>query len=202
MPIITGDGVPDPDLMRRVARRDGEALAELYDRYAPRVYGLCLRILNETQLAEDILQEVFMRVWERASLFEQARGSFPAWLMGITRNSCIDQLRRLQARPVAAEQSTAPDALPFEESLPDAASDVPSLVAARERAGLVRQALAELSAEQQQVIELSYFKGYTRREIARQLDWPEGTVHTRARLALQKLRRRLDELGLSADDLP
>ena len=194
-------GLPDPELMRRVAGRDGEALAMLYDRYAPRVYGLCLRILTESQLAEDILQEVFVRVWERASLFESSRGSVAAWVMGITRNSCIDQLRRMQARPVAAEPNGASDALPFEESLASEGSDVPGLAARNERARLVRRALAELTPDQQRVIELSYFKGYTRREIARQLNWPEGTVHTRARLALQKLRQRLDELGLNADDV-
>ena len=198
---MDGDTAPDPELMRRVAGRDGDALAMLYDRYAPRVYGLCLRILSESQMAEDILQEVFARVWERASLFEPSRGSVAAWVMGIARNSCIDQLRRLQARPVAAEPSSAPDALPFEESLASEGTDVPGLAAEHERARLVRRALAELNADQQRVIELSYFKGYTRREIARQLNWPEGTVHTRARLALQKLRQRLDELGLNADDL-
>ncbi len=201
MSLMDGDSPPDPELMRQVAGRDGEALAVLYDRYSPRVYGLCLRILSEAQLAEDILQEVFVRVWERASLFEPSRGSVAAWVMGITRNSCIDQLRRMRARPVAAEQSGAPDALPFEESLVSEGSDVPGLAARNERARLVRRALAELSADQQRVIELSYFKGYTRREIARQLNWPEGTVHTRARLALQKLRQRLDELGLNADDV-
>ena len=201
MSLNDGAGPPDPELMRRVAGRDGEALAMLYDRYAPRVYGLCLRILTESQLAEDILQEVFVRVWERASLFEQSRGSVAAWVMGITRNSCIDQLRRMQARPVAAEPNGASDALPFEESLASEGSDVPGLAARNERARLVRRALAELTPDQQRVIELSYFKGYTRREIARQLNWPEGTVHTRARLALQKLRQRLDELGLNADDV-
>jgi RNA polymerase sigma-70 factor (ECF subfamily) len=202
MSLMDGNSPPDPELMRRVAGRDGDALAVLYDRYAPRVYGLCLRILSESQLAEDILQEVFVRVWERAILFEQSRGSVSAWVMGIARNSCIDQLRRMQARPVAADPPSLPDALPFEESLASEGSDVPALAARNERARLVRRALAELSAEQQRVIDLSYFKGYTRREIARQLNWPEGTVHTRARLALQKLRQRLDELGLGADDLP
>jgi RNA polymerase sigma-70 factor (ECF subfamily) len=201
MPLMDGDAPPDPELMRRVAGRDGDALAMLYDRYAPRVYGLCLRILSESQLAEDILQEVFARIWERASLFEPSRGSVAAWVMGIARNSCIDQLRRLQARPVAAEPPGGPDALPFEESLASEGTDVPGLAAEHERARLVRRALAELTADQQRVIELSYFKGYTRREIARQLNWPEGTVHTRARLALQKLRQRLGELGLNADDL-
>jgi RNA polymerase sigma-70 factor (ECF subfamily) len=188
--------------MQRVVQRDGDALAELYDLYSARVFGLCLRILNEPQLAEDTLQEVFLRVWERAQLFEQSRGSVNAWLMGIARNTCIDQLRRIQTRPQAADQAEGPEALPFEETLADPNNDVPGLAAASERAALVRRALASLSAEQQLVIQLSYFKGLTRREIARQLNWPEGTVHTRARLALQNLRGRLDELGLSLDDLP
>src|SRR5690242_14288870 len=107
--------------MQRVAQHDGEALAELYDLYAPRVFGLCLRILNERQIAEDLLQEVFVRAWERAELFQQARGSVGAWLMGIARNVCIDQLRRQQARPQLVEPNEngpAGSALPFEETLP------------------------------------------------------------------------------------
>jgi len=198
---LTKISLPENDIMQRVVRRDGDALAELYDLYAARVFGLCLRILNENQLAEDTLQEVFLRVWERAQLFEQSRGTVNAWLMGIARNTCIDQLRRMQTRPQAADQADGEDALPFEETLADLSNDVPGLAAANERAALVRQALAALAPEQQLVIQLSYFKGLTRREIARQLNWPEGTVHTRARLALQNLRGRLDELGLSVDDL-
>ncbi len=199
---MTKIGSPENDIMQRVVARDGEALAELYDLYAARVFGLCLRILNETQLAEDTLQEVFLRVWERAQLFEQSRGTVNAWLMGIARNTCIDQLRRIQTRPQAADQPEGSDAPPFEEMLAAPDSDVPGLAAAGERAALVRRALATLSPEQQLVIELSYFKGLTRREIARRLHWPEGTVHTRARLALQNLRSRLDEMGLGLDDLP
>jgi RNA polymerase sigma-70 factor (ECF subfamily) len=199
---VTKTSTLENEIMQRVVRRDGEALAALYDLYAARIFGLCLRILSETQLAEDILQEVFLRVWERAYLFEQSRGSVSVWMMGIARNTCIDQLRRMQARPQAADQSAASDALPFEETLADPGNDVPTLAAADERAALVRQALRALSPEQQQVIVLSYFKGLTRREIARRLQWPEGTVHTRARLALQNLRGQLDELGLSVDDLP
>jgi RNA polymerase sigma-70 factor (ECF subfamily) len=187
--------------MRLIARRDGEALAELYDRHGPRVYGLCLRIMSETQLAEDLLQEVFVRVWERAHLFERKRGSVGAWLMGITRNICIDQLRRLQARPQAAEPAPGDDRPSIEETLPDLTPDVPAEAAANERAALVRRAVTNLSREQQLVIELSYFRGLTRREIARRLDWPEGTVHTRARLALQNLRVQLRQLGLRPEDL-
>lgn len=196
-------GRPDEYLMRQIARQNEAALAELYDRYAPRIYGLCLRILGETQMAEDQLQEVFVRVWERARLFERARGSVGSWLMGIARNICIDQLRRLQARPQVVEPvpGTGNELPSFEESLADQSPDVPALAAANEQAALVRRALVNLSQEQRLVIELSYFRGLTRREIARKLDWPEGTVHTRARLALQNLRAQLSQLGLRPEDL-
>ena len=187
--------------MQRVVAGEDDALAELYDRYAARVFGVCVRILNEAQMAEDSLQEVFVRVWERSQSYDAARGNFVTWLMGITRNTCIDQLRRLKSRPQVAEQPDEADGFSFEESLTDPNSDVPEIAALNERAALVRRALGALTPEQRQVIELSYFRGLTRREIARKLDWPEGTVHTRARLALQNLRLELHQLGLRPDDL-
>lgn len=194
-------GQEDTRLMQRVVAGDDDALAELYDRYAARVFGVCVRILSEAQMAEDALQEVYVRVWERSRSFDAARGNFLTWLMGITRNTCIDQLRRLRARPQAADQPDEADGFSFEETLTDANSDVPEIAALNERAALVRRALAALTPEQRQVIELSYFRGLTRREIARKLAWPEGTVHTRARLALQNLRLELHHLGLRPDDL-
>ncbi len=194
-------GQEDTRLMQRVVAGEDDALAELYDRYAARVFGVCLRILSEAQMAEDTLQEIFVRVWERAQSYDAARGQFVTWLMGITRNTCIDQLRRIQARPQAAEQPDDESGFTFEESLTDPNSDVLEIAAFNERAGLVRRALAALTPEQRQVIELSYFRGLTRREIARKLNWPEGTVHTRARLALQNLRLELHQLGLRPDDL-
>jgi RNA polymerase sigma-70 factor (ECF subfamily) len=199
---VKRSGQLDSELMKRVVRGDGSALAELYDLHAAQVFGLCLRILNEPQLAEDTLQEVFVRVWEKANTYAPGRGQFATWVMGITRNLCIDQLRRLRARPQAAEtEGEASGALPLEEVLLDPEMDVPSAAAANERAGLVRRAIARLSPEQRLVIELSYFRGFTRREIARKLKLPEGTVHTRARLALQNLRQQLTTLGVSLDDL-
>ena len=195
-------GQLDSELMKRVVRGDGSALAELYDLHAAQVFGLCLRILNEPQLAEDMLQEVFVRVWGKAHTYEPGRGQFTTWLMGVTRNMCIDQLRRLRARPQAAEPGNADgEALPFEELLFDPEMDVPEAAAANEMAGLVRRAIARLSPEQRQVIELSYFRGFTRREIARKLKLPEGTVHTRARLALQNLRQQLNTEGVRLEDL-
>ncbi len=194
-------GKLDGELMKRIVRGDGPALAELYDLHAAQVFGLCLRILNEPQLAEDVLQEVFVRVWQKANLYDPARGQFATWLMGITRNMCIDQLRRLRARPQAAEPADETGETLLEELLLDPAVDVPAAAAANEMAGLVRRAMAQLSPEQRQVIELSYFRGFTRREIAKKLKLPEGTVHTRARLALQNLRQHLTTQGVSLEDL-
>ena len=191
----TRRGAPDAALMQRVAAREHAALAELYGLCAAPILGLCLRLLGDQALAEDALQEFFLRVWVRARLFEPTRGAAMAWLIRVARNTCIDQLRRIQTRPQAADQPQGPEAVPFEETLVDPDNDVPAQVAALEEAALVRRALASLPPEQKQVIELSFFKGLTRREIARQLDWPEGTVHTRARLALQNLRGRLNELS-------
>jgi RNA polymerase sigma-70 factor (ECF subfamily) len=187
--------------MRRVVRGDSSALAELYDRHAAKVFGLCLRILNEPQLAEDVLQEVFVRVWERGDTFTPARGEFATWLMGVTRNMCIDQLRRIRARPQAANPTPGGEAPALEEFLTDPEADVPAAASVNEIASLVRRAMARLNPEQRQVIELSYFRGLTRREIARALQCPEGTVHTRARLALQNLRQHLAAQGLTPEDL-
>lgn len=200
---MTMPGAADGELMQRVARGDGRALAELYDRYAAQVMGLCVRILTERELAEEALQEVFVRVWEKAKTFEASRGNVSAWMLGITRNLCIDLLRRARARPQTNTPIADPDAdLPtLEDSLPDPEADVPGEAASHERALLIRRALGTLNPEQRQVIELSYFRGLTRREIARRLRWPEGTVHTRARLALQTLRQALLEQGLNADDI-
>jgi RNA polymerase sigma-70 factor (ECF subfamily) len=187
--------------MRRIVQGDSSALAELYDRHAAQVFGLCLRILNEAQLAEDVLQEIFVRVWERSGTYAPERGEVITWLMGVTRNMCIDQLRRIRARPQAADAAPGGEGLALEEFLTDPAADVPDAASTNEMAGLLRRAISKLNPDQRQVIELSYFRGLTRREIARTLQCPEGTVHTRARLALQNLRQQLAAQGLKPEDL-
>jgi RNA polymerase sigma-70 factor (ECF subfamily) len=199
---VKRSGKLDNELMKRVVGGDASALEQLYELHSAQVFGLCLRILNEPQLAEDMLQEVFVRVWEKGHTYEQARGQFATWLMGVTRNMCIDQLRRLRARPQAAEPVDADgEASPLEELLLDPNADVVEAASSNELAATVRRAMAQLSPEQRQVIELSYFRGFTRREIAQKLQLPEGTVHTRARLALQNLRQDLLTRGLDLEDL-
>lgn len=181
----------DLDLMRRIRQRDEAALEALYDRYAPRLLGLAKQMLGQTALAEETLQEAFFRVWEKAETFDPLRGQLTAWLVTIVRNLCRDALRQQKSRPAVAESALS---LPEGEqlaNLPDPASDVPERASARARREQVRRALAQLPDDQRRVVELSFFSGLTRREIAAQLDDPEGTVHTRARLALQKLKSLL-----------
>jgi RNA polymerase sigma-70 factor (ECF subfamily) len=179
---------PDADLMRGVSAGDPSALEALYDRYASRLLGLALRIVQERTAAEDVLQEAFLRVWRRAASFDPKRGEVVGWLAAIVRNAGLDHLRRVGARPPLADI----DDEAWPDETPDPAMDVPAAVAERAQAERVRRALAALPREQRQVIELSYFAGLSRREIAARLNVPEGTIHTRARLGLHKLRELLE----------
>jgi RNA polymerase sigma-70 factor (ECF subfamily) len=182
------------DLMERMRAGDADALSEFYDRYAGRVLGLSQRILGDGPLAEDVTQEVFMQVWQRAGGYAPLRGSPLPWLLAITRNLCIDHLRRRKSRPPT--EPWAADDWSRDELLPDPGGSVFDAVALEDQLRHVRQAVAALAPEQQVVIELSYFHGLTRREIAHELRWPEGTVHTRARSALNALRLTLARAGL------
>ena len=152
--------------------------------------GLALRILADPGAAEEVVQETFWRVWQRASAYRPERGVFAGWLLRITRNLAIDILRREKIRPPVAESDPAGGAW---ELQPDPAADVPEAVAALHDAGMIRAALAALPSEQRKVLELAYFRGLTRQEIAAAIAAPLGTVHTRARLGLEKLRQALAE---------
>ncbi|MBI3242958.1 MAG: sigma-70 family RNA polymerase sigma factor [Chloroflexi bacterium] len=177
----------DVELIARVQRGEPAALEALYDRYAPWMLGLAARLVGQREAAEDILQEAFFQVWQRAETFNPARGAFPAWLITIVRSRSIDHLRRRSTRP-------ADDAFTHEAwaDLPDPNFDVLTIVSQQERRLWIQGALACLPEDQRQVVELSFFGGLTRREIAARLCLPEGTIHTRARLALQKLRSLLE----------
>lgn len=171
--------------MSRIQQGEVNALETLYDRYSARMFGLALRILHQRDAAEDAVQEAFFRVWKRAESFDPQRGAFLGWLAAIVRNTCLDYGRRQGTRPTLLEMDADVD-------LPDPDADVAETAAEREQRRQVRQALAALPPEQSQVLELSFFAGLTRRDIAAQLNIPVGTVHTRARLGLQKLRDLLE----------
>lgn len=173
--------------MALVARDESWALAELYDRYVRLVFSLALRVLNDRASAEEIVQEVFTKVWRGASAFDGRRGKFSSWLIGISHHQCIDELRRRRVRPVSESISDGP-------ANDLASDDDPAQVAelSYERAR-IKRALGQIPAEQRVVIELAYFEGLTHQEIAVKCGEPLGTVKTRVRLGMQKLRELLAE---------
>ena len=184
--------VTDEQLMGRAAHGDAAALEELYDRYAATVMGLARRIVSDQALAEEVVQETFWRVWRSADSFQAQRGAFAGWLFGIARNLAIDSCRRRSARP---QPMLDHDDNPAIEQTPDLVVDVAESAWTAIKHQQVRAALAELPPDQRRVIELAYFGGLTRQEIAAATGEPLGTIHTRARLALKKLRETLQALG-------
>lgn len=176
--------------MLAIVQHDEAAFSLLYDRYSGLVYSTCLRVLADAQLAQDTTQEVFVRLWRKPEAFVASRGRLLSWLMSVARNRAVDELRA-RGRRQRREDPGADDAL---VAVADAgAIDPLGAVQAEEQRGRVRAALAELPAEQRQALELAYFGGLTQQEIALQLHEPLGTIKTRVRLAMQKLRRALAE---------
>lgn len=181
----------DEMLLARVARGDASALEMLYDHHAATVLGICLKITGNRVLAEDLLQETFWRVWRSAPAFQPERGSFTSWLFRIARNLAIDAYRRQKIRPNTIMGASGDD--PIFEQLADSAMDVPEQAQSNIDAQQVRKALTILPREQRQVIEMAYFQGMTRQEIAESTGEALGTIHTRARLGLRKLREELQK---------
>jgi RNA polymerase sigma-70 factor, ECF subfamily len=181
---------PDETLVTQVARGNPAALEVLYDRYAARVLGVSVKIVGDQALAEDILQETFWRVWQSAATFQSQLGPFTGWLFRIARNLSIDAYRRRSVRPQAIVGAEGSD--PILDATPDPDTDVAEQAQSSLTNRQVRKALDSLPSVQRQVIELAYFYGMTRQEIADATGEALGTIHTRARLALQKLRGELE----------
>lgn len=193
--VIDGPGAPerwaenraaDQQALERMARGDQTALAELYDRHARPVYSLALRILQDAADAEDAVQEVFAQAWRQASQYDATRGAVGAWLLTVARSRAIDRLRAKRVRPDVS------GAAPPRDVLDPAALQDAKLVSA-EQVARVRAALAELPVLQRVALELAYYEGLTHAEIAARLEQPLGTVKTRIRLAMLKLRDALAE---------
>ncbi len=182
-----GDESPsgeDQELVARICNGDAEALARLYERHGGSAFALALGILRQREAAEDAVQEAFLAVWRRAVTYHPERGTVRAWLLTIVRNRAIDLLRR---------PSDAPRAVPV-DTLALATVDDPEEEGIRAVDGAtVRAALARLPAEQRQVVELAYFTGLTYPEVASRTGVALGTVKSRMRLALERLRALLAE---------
>lgn len=178
---VDGDGV----LVTRLARRDEAALAELYDRHGATAFSIALRVVGDRETAEDVVQEAFLAVWRGAASYRPERGAARPWLLSVVRNRAIDAVRARSARP---RTTTADD-----HHL--AAADDPEQAAINAVLGAaVRTAVATLPAEQRAAVEMAYFAGLSYPEIAARLGVPLGTVKSRLRLALERLRPRLHEV--------
>jgi RNA polymerase sigma-70 factor (ECF subfamily) len=169
-------GVEDASrLMERVRAHDADAFEALYDGYHRLVYGLALRVLSDPGAAEDVTQAVFLKIWDSPALFHG--GNFGAWIARVTRNRAFDVIRSRSARA----EGEFPESLPLDDTA------IANVDGAR-----VRDALARLPAEQREPIELGFFGGVTHQEIARQIGLPLGTVKTRIRSGLRRLRNALE----------
>lgn len=177
--------VSDVNLLHAIARGDEAALARLYDAYRVILFGLLVRILNSREEAEDVLQDVFVQVWRRAKDFDDKRGRPFTWLVTLTRSRAIDRLRQLAARQRLTAGATQDQE--HSEEVSDALTDA----VRAEQQRVVRKALAELPEEQRHTLVLAYFDGLTQSEIASKLNAPLGTIKTRMRSGLIKLRSLL-----------
>lgn len=177
--------VSDAALVRQVVERRPEALSELYDRHSSSLLALARRILGTAPDAEDVVQEVFVHVWNQASRYDAARSSVSTWLVLIARSRAIDRLRNRKV--VERTHEASQTASPVEHASPEGAESV----FLRERRERVRREMANLPPEQRQVIDLAFYEGLTQSEIAARADLPLGTVKTRTLLAMKKLRNAL-----------
>jgi RNA polymerase sigma-70 factor, ECF subfamily len=171
----------DEDLISLIGRGDAEAFATLYDRHSRPAYSLAYRMMGEKQAAEDLLQDAFLKAWRASGSYRAERGSVRTWLLSIVHNRGIDQLRSLASRrrtqeKIEAEAPTSHPSEAFAQSWRNSQ---------REQ---VREALKTLPEEQLKILELAYFSGYTHVEIAELLDVPLGTVKSRMRLGLKKMK--------------
>ena len=177
----------DQASLERIARGDEHALAELYDRHARLIFSLALRILQVRADAEDIVQEIFAQVWAQAARYDPSRGAVAAWMLMLARSRAIDRLRARKARPEAGGETDAA------ERIPDAAVTQDLELLSAEQASRLRRALEGLPEAQREALELAYYEGLTHAEVAVRLAEPLGTIKTRIRQAVIKLRESLSQ---------
>jgi len=178
--------IDDAALMSQVAQAQSAALSELYDRYGRMVFSLAFRITGSNETAEEITQDVFVQVWRFAGRYDPQQGKLTTWLSSVTRNRAIDILRQQNVRPEGHADSLDDDLFSFNDPAGEAAVE-PS-VELHLQQQQVRRALEQLPVEQRQALALAYFMGMTQQEIAEKLKQPLGTVKTRIRLGMIKLK--------------
>jgi RNA polymerase sigma-70 factor, ECF subfamily len=182
----------DQALVAHIADRDSAALDEVYRRYSRSVYSLAYRVLNDSTAAEDVVQEVFLKLWRQPESYNPERGSLGPWLLSVTHNRGIDVLRRRRVR----DEYQLPETLEFEDIVVDQGADPSDLASLRESGDAIRRALAQIPFAQRQAIEMAFFQGKTHAEISAELGEPLGTAKTRIRLGMRKLRALLEKEGV------
>lgn len=188
--------VVDEDLIERLARGELAALDALYTRYSRPVFSLALRVLGNSNDAEEVTQDVFERVWRHAPTFDAERGRFGTWLLSMTHHIAIDTVRKRQRRP----QTVSGEAMEHATRvLADTREDVAESTLRGMQAEQVRRALRSLPSSQQEAIELAYFGGLSHLEIAAKLGDPLGTVKARIRRGMDRLRSALEGFGVEGD---
>tara|TARA_R110002096_G_scaffold329006_6_gene523094 strand:+ start:62498 stop:63115 length:618 start_codon:yes stop_codon:yes gene_type:complete len=194
--LLTQDNEKDRDLMKRIASQDPVALSLLYDKYHKILFGLLLSVLKKKEEAEDLLQEVFTTIWQKADQFDTERGSAYTWIVSLTRNKGIDRLRSKVYKEQKRQSTSLNDDDVFQPLYSDENSPLESTILS-ERASQLYTALQKLSEKQRTVIQVAYFDGLSQSEISDKLDLPLGTVKTRMRDGMLKLRELLGgELAL------
>lgn len=186
---LSGAAAADQQALNRMAGGDADALAELYDRHGRVVYSLALRILRDQGDAEDVVQEVFSQAWKQAERYDAGRGPVVAWLLTMARTRAIDRVRGRSARPsVAADEGAV-------LHLPDDAPPIDTQLEWASRAAQVRSAFERLPFLQRVAVELAFYEGLTHSEIAERLELPLGTVKTRIRQGLIRMKEALQSAG-------
>jgi RNA polymerase sigma-70 factor, ECF subfamily len=177
----------DPKLADRLRRRDPKAMAEIYDRYGRTVYALIHRIVRDTGVAEDLTQETFLRVWNRAQAFDAERGALGPWIVTVARNRAIDYLRSSPGRTVSGLLELA------DIEHPSRFAGIEEHALTVERARRLKEAFEKLTPNQKTSIELAYYEGLSLEDMAERMQQPPGTVSTWLRGALKALRDRAGE---------
>lgn len=182
------EGSSLPELLTRVSEGDQEAFAAFYDATARSIFGIVLSVLRDRAQAEEVTQEVYVEAWRLASRFDPRQGSPAAWLNTIAHRRAVDRVR-------SSERSVQRDQRHFEVGVDSLATDTSDLVVAADEGQRVRAALNRLPEAQRTAVRLAYFEGRSHREVAEFLEIPLGTVKTRIRDAMKRLRQHLEEVA-------
>lgn len=189
MEVESKEVVLEIELLRRIGMGERQSFEELYDRYSGVLFSTACRILNQQEAAEDLIQEVFVQIWEKAALYDPKRGKPLTWAITLTRNRAIDRLRSIHRRQKLSEEIEREAEIDNYQTDKSSAEEVTT----SEKSQIIREAILQLSPDQRCAIDLAFFSGLTQTEIAENLHEPLGTVKARIRRGMTRLRDLLKE---------